>query len=91
MPPPVHLGVGHGQQERRGRPLVGSYVVTYEAASPTWTNYAVDQRQRGLPRRPAAGNYKLLIQPNTAGYPDSWYGGSTFANATVVVVDGPKP
>ena len=35
-----------------------------------------------------AGNYKLLIQPNTAGYPDHWYGGRRFATATTVVVDG---
>ena len=35
-----------------------------------------------------AGNYKLLIQPNTAGYPDHWYGGRRFATARPSSVDG---
>ncbi len=56
-------------------PLVGSYVTTYEASSATWTNYAVTDASGAYRLDLPAGNYKLLIQPNTAGYPDSWYGG----------------
>ena len=69
-------------------PLVGSYVTAYEASSATWTNYAVTDASGAYLLNLPAGNYKLLIQTNTAGYPDTWYGGSTFASATVVVVDG---
>ena len=34
----------------------------------------------------ASGDYKLYLQPNLAGYPDQYYGGSDLASATVVTV-----
>ena len=54
----------------------------------TWTNYGVTDASGAYAINLPAGNYKLLVQTNTAGYPDTWYGGTTFANATTVVVDG---
>ena len=34
----------------------------------------------------APGDYKLWIQPNEAGYPDQWFGGTDVGSATVVTV-----
>ena len=69
-------------------PLVGSYVTAYDASTATWTNYDETDATGAYAINLPAGSYKLLIQTNTAGYPDTWYGGTTFANATTVVVDG---
>ena len=69
-------------------PLTGSYVTAYEATSATWTNYGVTDATGAYAINLPAGSYKLLVQTNTAGYPDTWHGGSTFATATTVVVDG---
>ena len=69
-------------------PLVGSYVTAYEASTATWTNYGVTDAGGAYAINLPAGSYKLLVQTNTAGYPDTWYGGSSFATATTVVVDG---
>ena len=54
----------------------------------TWINYDETDATGAYAINLPAGSYKLLIQTNTAGYPDTWYGGTTFANATTVVVDG---
>ncbi len=71
-------------------PLLGPYVVTYEAPArpgPTTPSTNASGAYRlVLP----AGNYKILIQPNTAGYTDFWYGGDQLANATVVVLTAPN-
>ena len=32
------------------------------------------------------GNYKLYVEPNTAGYPNQWFGGLTYASATPIAV-----
>ncbi len=83
-----HLRVGHRQQGRWAGPLVGAYVTAYDASTATWTNYGDTDATGAYAINLPAGSYKLLVQTNTAGYPDTWYGGSTFANATTVVVDG---
>ena len=69
-------------------PLVGSYVTAYDSTTAAWTNYGVTDAGGAYAINLPAGSYKLLVQTNTAGYPDTWHGGSTFANATTVVVDG---
>ena len=69
-------------------PLVGAYVTAYDATTASWTNYAITDGVGGYNLTLPQGNYKLLIQTNDPGYADGWYGGTTFANATVVVVDG---
>ncbi len=63
-------------------------MTAYDATTATWTNYGVTDAAGAYAINLPAGSYKLLVQTNTAGYPDTWYGGSTFANATTVVVDG---
>ena len=63
-------------------------MTAYEATTATWTNYGVTDAGGAYAINLPAGSYKLLVQTNTAGYPDTWYGGTTFANATTVVVDG---
>ena len=63
-------------------------MTAYEASSATWTNYGVTDAGGAYAVNLPAGSYKLLVQTNTAGYPDTWYGGTSFANATTVVVDG---
>ena len=56
----------------------------------TWINYDETDATGAYAINLPAGSYKLLIQTNTAGYPDNWYGGTTFANATTIAVDGAK-
>ena len=66
-------------------PLVGAYVTAYDASTATWIDYDETDATGAYAINLPAGRYKLLIQTNTAGYPDTWYGGTTFANATTVV------
>ncbi len=63
-------------------------MTAYDASTATWINYGDTDASGAYAINLPAGSYKLLVQTNTAGYPDTWYGGSTFATATTVVVDG---
>ena len=71
-------------------PLVGAYVTAYDATTAAWTNYDETDATGAYAINLPAGSYKLLIQTNTAGYPDTWYGGTSFANATTVWWTAPR-
>ena len=69
-----------------GAPLPAAYVVIYQAASPTWvTTVAVNGSGAYAVTLPT-GNYKVRVQPNTAGYADFWYGGTAYGDATVIAL-----
>ena len=69
-------------------PLVGSYVTAYDATTSAWAGNGVSDNAGAYSLTLPAGTYKLLVQPNTAGYPNVWYGaaGATFATATPVTL-----
>ena len=67
--------VGHRRKSGGAGPLVGAYVTAYEAVTATWTNYDQTDATGAYAINLPSGTYRLLIQPNTAGYPDNWHGG----------------
>ena len=69
-----------------GTPLSGAYVAVYQAASPTWVTTLVANSSGAYSGTLPSGNYKVRIQPNTAGYSDFWYGGTGYADATVIAL-----
>ena len=69
-------------------PLVGAFVTAYDAGTGSWIGYATTDGAGAYSLTLPAGDYKLLIQTNAAGYPDVWHGptGASFATATVVTL-----
>ena len=62
--------LGHRDKSGGAGPLVGAYVTAYDATTAAWTNMTKPTPTGAYAINLPAGSYKLLIQTNTAGYPD---------------------
>ena len=69
-----------------GTPLNGTQVHVYDATTGAYIEPATMGAGGTYTTDLPTGSYKLYIQPNTAGYPDQWLGGLTFASATAITV-----
>ena len=73
-----------------GAALPGAYVVVYQAASPTWVTTLVADGTGHYGASLPGGTYRVRIQPNTTGYPNFWYGGTSYAGATDIALSADK-
>ena len=69
-----------------GVPVSGALVHVFDAATSSYVGAATMGSAGGYTIELASGSYKAYVQTNTPGYPDQWVGGSSMADATVVVV-----
>ena len=56
----------------------------YNATSFAWVGYDIADADGAYSIQLPAGDYKLYLQPNAAGYPDGWYGGNAYDTATTI-------
>jgi FtsP/CotA-like multicopper oxidase with cupredoxin domain len=67
-----------------GIALAGAFVHAYNATTAAWVNVATVGAGGAYSLTLPPGTYKLFVQANTPGYSNAWYGGTTFASATLV-------
>ena len=70
-----------------GSGLAGAVVYVFDAASSAYVTNTLTGTGGSYSLSLPAGQYKLWIETNAAGYPDQAYGpDGTFANATVITI-----
>ena len=67
-----------------GGPLANPRVHVFDATGGGYVTTAVPDAGGAYSIVLATGTYKLWVQPNTAGYADTWYGGPDFTGATTI-------
>jgi hypothetical protein len=67
-----------------GVALPGATIHVFTAATSTWVAVTTAGAGGAYSLTLAPGTYKLFVQPNTAGYSNTWYGGVDYASATLV-------
>ena len=70
-----------------GGPLDNPRVHVFDATSGAYVTTAVPVPGGAYTVTLGSGTYKLWVQPNTAGYYDTWYGGPDFAGADTLDIN----
>jgi FtsP/CotA-like multicopper oxidase with cupredoxin domain len=69
-----------------GGALVGAKINIYNAATGASLTSVTSTNGGNYSVNLLAGTYKLYIQPNRNGYPNQWFGGTSFGTATIITV-----
>jgi hypothetical protein len=69
-----------------GTPLNGTSVYVFDATTYLYIGAATMGAGGTYTIDLPAGSYKLFVEPNTAGYPNQWLGGSNYGSATAIAV-----
>ena len=69
-----------------GGPLAGTFVYVFNAATSAYVGAATMGPGAAYTISVPAGSYKLYTQTNNPGFPDQWFGGTSFATATSIPV-----